>query len=408
VVILGGGVAGLETLLALRDLAGDRVDIELVAPEPHFWYRPLAVVEPFEPTRAPHFELGAIADELGARFTLGAADSVDVDARVLRTSASAEIAYDFLVLAAGARPEPALDHAFTFRGPADAEGFYTLLHEAAAGAFESLLFAVPSGTAWPLPLYKLALQTSAFLRERTCTISLTFVTPEPHPLAIFGAEASGAIERLLEENELVLYTERHAAAAEHGVLLLAPEGRIPFDRLVALPRLRGATVRGIPQDAHGFVPTDQNGLVHGLDDVYAAGDITTFPVKQDGIATQQADAVAAAIARLAGASVDPAPFRPVLRGLLLTGGSPAYLRAELSGGRGLASKANAEPLWWPPGKIVGRYPAPFSAARATLPRPPAGAGTVPVEVELSSPGIGSPLVLGATSRLFAAASGLSR
>ena len=48
VLIAGGGVAALEAALALRDLAADRVDVELLAPEPHFWYRPLSVAAPFE------------------------------------------------------------------------------------------------------------------------------------------------------------------------------------------------------------------------------------------------------------------------------------------------------------------------------------------------------------------------
>jgi len=96
-------------------------------------------------------------------------------------------------------------------------------------------------------------------------------------------------------------------------------------------------------------------LVEGLDGVYAAGDATTFPVKQGGIATQQADVVAQSIAALAGAPVTPEHFRPVLRGLLLTGNTPAYLRAELRGGQGEASVLDMEPLWWPPSKIAGYY-----------------------------------------------------
>jgi sulfide:quinone oxidoreductase len=59
-----------------------------------------------------------------------------------------------------------------------------------------------------------------------------------------------------------------------------------------------------------------------------------FPIKQGGIATQQADAVAQAIAAKAGADLTPQPFRPVLRGLLLTGAVPQYLRHEPTSGRG--------------------------------------------------------------------------
>jgi hypothetical protein len=74
----------------------------------------------------------------------------------------------------------------------------------------------------------------------------------------------------------------------------------------------------------------------------------------------------------------------VLRGLLLTGEAPTFMRAELGGGTGDASTATGELLWWPPGKIVGRYLAPFLAERAgAILAPRAGAEAVPVDVELT-------------------------
>jgi CBS domain-containing protein len=127
--------------------------------------------------------------------------------------------------------------------------------------------------------------------------------------------------------------------------------------------------------------------VHRLADVFAAGDITNFPVKQGGIATQQADAAAEMIAANAGADLAPQPFRPVLRGLLLTGRQPRYLRHDLTGGAGDTSSASPEPLWWPPAKIVGRYLAPFLGAVAGVespPEAPPAPGAVPVEVELDA------------------------
>jgi len=116
-------------------------------------------------------------------------------------------------------------------------------------------------------------------------------------------------------------------------------------------------------------------------DVYAAGDVTQFPLKQGGIATQHADAVASAIAARLGAAVEPAPFRPVLRGLLLTGMAPRYLRGDLRSG---LSITDTEPLWWPAAKIVGRYLAPFLAAHlGPSDEPPEHLGIgLPVEVTL--------------------------
>jgi sulfide:quinone oxidoreductase len=389
VLVAGGGVAALEASLALHELAEERVSIELLAPEPHFWYRPLAVVEPFGLGHVHGIELTAIARACGACFTLDALASVDPERHVARTAAGAEIEYDALLVACGAMPVPAVPGALTFRGPANNMAFEQVLADLESGAVRHLVFAVPGGITWPLPLYELALLTSSFLAERGIAgAELALVTPEEAPLGLFGAEASAAVERLLRDAEVALHTRRFPMMAADGVLTVAPSSSMPADRVVALPRLRGRPIDGVPRDANGFVPTDPHGRVVGLDDVFAAGDGTAFPVKQGGIAAQQACAAAETIAAAAGADVSPQPFRPVLRGLLLTGSLPAYLRAELAGGSGDSSTARSEALWWPPAKIVGRHLAPFLAENAgAILSPPAGADTLHVEFDLTaSPG----------------------
>jgi sulfide:quinone oxidoreductase len=367
VLIIGGGVAALETMLALRALAENRVDLELLAPETHFWYRPLAVAEPFELGEAHHFELFALAAARGAWFTPGKLAAVEPDLHLARTTNGLELRYDVLVLAMGVRAEPFLDGALTFRGPADTEAFRLLLADAEVGRIRRLVFTFPGEVAWPLPAYELALLTATRLGEQGVKgFEIVLVTPESRPLAVFGTAASEAIQRLLSERGIVVHTGRHPLDARAGVLRLAPEGAVAFDRLVALPRLRGWPIEGIPQDRNGFVVTDGHGQVGGVEDVYAAGDMTSFPVKQGGLAAQQADAVAEAIAHRAGAPVAPSSFKPVLRGLVLTGGPPVYLRAEPVGGAGETSAFGLDPLWWPPGKIVGRYLAPFLAEQVGL------------------------------------------
>ena len=113
------------------------------------------------------------------------------------------------------------------------------------------------------------------------------------------------------------------------------------------------------------------------------GDGIAFPVKFGGLAAEQADAAAADIAAEAGAVVERAPFRPVLRGRLLTASGPRYLRHDAAGGGG-EGEATAHTLWWPPGKVAGRWLAPWLAARddeavaGNLPH----AGGLPVQTDL--------------------------
>jgi sulfide:quinone oxidoreductase len=385
VVIAGGGVAALEAALALQALAEDRIRVELLAPEPHFWYRPLAVAEPFELGEAGHFELSKLAAEAGASFSPGELISVDAARHLAYTSPGGAVPYSTLLIACGAVPKPAIEGALTFRGPADTVKVEGLLTEIEAGDVGRVAFAVPAGAVWTLPAYELALMTAAWLVTRGIAgVELALVTPEDEPLHLFGREASSAVRALLEERGIAVHTRAYPAEARAGELLLVRGGIVVADRVVALARLQGPRIGGIPQTFEGFIPVDLHGRVTGISDVFAAGDITAFPLKQGGIAAQQADAAAEAIAAEAGAEVTPSPFRPVLRGLLLTGAEPRYLRGQLAGGAGETSEASPEPLWWPPAKIVGRHLAPFLAGLAGpgAPTEPASAAGVPVEVEL--------------------------
>jgi sulfide:quinone oxidoreductase len=382
VLIAGAGVAGLEAALALRALAEGLVEIELVSPETEFVYRPLAVTEPFRVGEARRFPLHQLAEAAEAKLTRASVRSVDVERRIVVTSDGVALRYDSLLLSLGARAVRSIPGALTFRGPADEAAFSAVLQEARAGEVKRIVFALPAGASWPLPLYELALLTAVHLADASVRdIELALVTPEDRPLKLFGAAASKAVAELLEMHSIALHVETTATEVVDGSLRVLPDKRIEADRVVALPRLEGPRLEGVPHDTNGFVPTDEGGRVRGLTGVYAAGDLTTFPIKQGGIATQQADAAAESIAARAGAPIEPRPFTPVLRGLLLTGLTPRYLRTEAGSVR---SVVDTEPLWWPPAKIVGRHLAPFLASKLHLSEspPPSNGSRVAVDVDL--------------------------
>jgi sulfide:quinone oxidoreductase len=364
VLIAGAGVAGLEAALALRELAEDRVSVALVSPDTEFVYRPLSVAAAFHVGETQRFPLGQLVAEAGAGLTHATVRSVDVARRLVLTS-EGDLGYDLLLLALGARPVPRIPGALTFRGPGDEEALARLLGDAREGRVRELAFTMPAGITWPLPLYELALLTAVHLADAGSDVQLDLVTPEQRPLQLFGNEASEVVAELLHEHGIRLRTDTVPLSAETGVLRFVGTGQIEADRVVALPQTEGPRLPGVPHDTNGFVPTDEHGRVRGADGVFAAGDLTDFPVKQGGLATQQADAAAESIAAAAGAHVDPEPFAPVLRGLMLTGLTPRFMRAEL--GR-LESTVDTEPLWWPPGKIAGRHLGPFLASRLHLSR----------------------------------------
>ena len=135
---------------------------------------------------------------------------------------------------------------------------------------------------------------------------------------------------------------------------------MPIASLLCLVR-SGRRCLGFLRTLGGLLLTDLYGKVPDLDGVWAAGDAIAFPVKQGGLAAQQADAAAESIAAVVGVDVAPQPFHPVLRGMMLTGRGQAWMRHAPAGeGEGTAER---RALWWPPTKIAGRYLAPYLAAR---------------------------------------------
>ena len=381
-------MAALELVLGLGELAGDRVAVTLLAPERDFTYRPPSFGEPFALGHAERYRLDRLADDLGARLVREGLTGVSADRHEITTTSGALMTYDALVLAVGARPFAPFRHAIAIGDQDTTEALTALVSEIGDGDVHSVAFVVPSGASWTLPLYELAILTARHgWRIGIDDVRYWFVTPEPEPLAIFGAETSLAVHQMLEP-EGITFIGSTSADVHRGVVLLDPRAeRIEVDRIVCLPLLDGPAIPGVPADADGFVPVDAYGRVPGTPDVYAAGDATTFPIKQGGLACQQADAVAELISATAGAPIEPIPFRPVLRGKLMTGGRDRYLRRRLADGE-RPGEVSQQPLWWPPTKVAGRYLSPYllqrrphrtspSRSRSTTAREPAKRLTKP-------------------------------
>jgi len=355
VLVAGAGVAAVECVLALRELAGTAVEVELLAPAGELVDRPASVTTPFGAEAAPRIDLSG----LGLVHRHDALAAVSPATHEVLTRDGARISYDQLVVATGAHSRAAVTGAVTFRGPLSAGAMERVLARATADPELRVAFAAPAGATWPLPLYELALLTAAALRERgVAEPDLTVVTAEEEPLAVLGAEAAAAVLGALDGAGIDVVTGAAAVAAVEGALRLDDGRVVGADVVVALGLVEGPRIPGLPHDADGFLEIDEHGRVRGCDDVFAAGDATAFPIKHGSLAAAQADAIAETIAAGAGALADPAPFRPVVRGMLLTGAEPLYIRAELGG----SATVTTEPLWSPPAKIVGRYLTPFLAA----------------------------------------------
>ena len=362
VLIAGGGVAGLEACFALSDLAGERVECTVLTPEREFVYRPMVVAEPFGRGLAQREPLERIVEDAGARLIRGSLAAVEDRTREAVTAAGERLGYDALLVAVGAGSEAAFPRTPTWTPESDDEVFGGLLRDIEEGYSKRVAFVIPVGSAWPLPAYELALMTAwqADSMGRD-DLEITIYTPEGAPMEIFGVAASRAVREDLDEAGIRVETNAVALASDHGVVIEPGARPLAGTRVVALPRAVGTELPGLANDVRGFIRCDLHGKVYGTATVWAAGDAIAFPVKQGGLASQQALAAAQAIAARAGADVTPEPFRPVLRGVLLTGRGKAWLRKDQGSPEG---EAERHALFWPPTKIAGRYLSPYLAELA--------------------------------------------
>jgi sulfide:quinone oxidoreductase len=246
VLIAGGGVAGLETLLALRALAPDLLDITILAPELKFINLSMSVDQPFKPQRVRGLRLQETAAELGARWHQGTLDRVEPERN--------------RVVTLGAHPEREWhsQEVLTYHGGRDGPNYRLLLHQLLDERVNKLAFVKPAGPSWPLPLYDLALLTAANCAAHDRSgVELRLITPEEEPLGIFGKTASAAIRRLLDESGVTLHTSSYGTPGHSGWLDITPgDRRVSVDRVVTVPRLVGPRLRGIACAHDGFIATD--------------------------------------------------------------------------------------------------------------------------------------------------------
>jgi sulfide:quinone oxidoreductase len=370
VIVAGGGVAGLEGLLALRALAGDRVRLTLIAPDDMFTYRPLAAAAPFSLGRAERVPLSAVAGEVGAELVHDAVVGVDDAAGVVELREGDARRFDALLIAPGGRAVSGVPGATTWWPGGDADSYGGVLRDIEEGYTKRLALVVPPGAVWPLPAYELALLTAREARTMgQDDVEVTVVTPEPTPLSLFGAEASAAVAEELGAANVHLRTGAVARVVPGGLRLEPGGEQLAVERVVAVPRVLGPGIAGLPADEEGFVRAGDDARVAGCSRIWAAGDGVASPIKFGGLATHQARCAATAIARLAGAVDLPDPGAPVLAGRLLVGGRTRRLirRADIA----------RTPLWWPAGKLVGDHLPAWLIAHGAAPPPPADAPPAP-------------------------------
>ncbi len=230
VLIAGAGIAGVEAALALRDLAGDRIEVDLRDPRREFAFRPFAVGEPYGAARIFRYDMRRLVARCGASFHADGIAGVDPERRIAISRDGERVPYDYLVVAGGVRMLWAVPGAVTFWGVADEGQVGDVIADLRADRLRNLVFTMAGGRSWALPLYELALLAATELAKAGLgRTRLTVVTPEEAPLGIFGRRAGEQMEELLADRGIDVIAGAHPVKFDAGRLRIAPGEEIEAD-----------------------------------------------------------------------------------------------------------------------------------------------------------------------------------
>jgi NADH dehydrogenase FAD-containing subunit len=286
IVVVGGGIAGVEAVLALAaTLPGAR--IVLLTRSPVLRILPNLVYVPFGvPAEQVDIDLEAtLAGHDHCEVTYGSVSEVDADRRVVVLTDGRRIPWDALVAAPGTIPDPTSGR--RLRSLADAEELRDELEVLAAAPWASdVVIRVLPDSSWSAPAYELAFLADVWLRavDRREEVDLVVVTDEREPFELLGPEPVQAVDDELSMRSIEVMRGMQPQRIE----------MIDGDLVVDVGGLDAARIRGIPgRSSSGFYETDDSCRV--ARDVYVVGDAAGFPIKAGFATAWQARRVAHAL-----------------------------------------------------------------------------------------------------------------
>ncbi|MFJ4822318.1 NAD(P)/FAD-dependent oxidoreductase [Streptomyces bacillaris] len=274
VVIVGAGMAGVQTAVALRE-AGFTGPVTLIGAEPHQPYDrpPLSKAVLLGKAEDSAFDVDFEALDITLRLGLDVT-ALRAAGHVLDT-VEGPVPYDTLVLATGAEP-------IALPGTEGVPGVHLLrtLDDAARlrPVLEEQHDVVVVGAGW------IGAEFATAARAAGCAV--TVVEAAARPLAgTLPAEVAAPMADWYAESGAELLTDARVERVEPGRMVLADGRELPAGAVVVGIGARPATGwlagSGIERGADGSITAD-SALRTSLPDVYAVGDCASFPSARYG------------------------------------------------------------------------------------------------------------------------------
>ncbi|NXY95576.1 oxidoreductase [Streptomyces sp. BR123] len=274
VVIVGAGMAGVQTAVALRE-QGWTGPVILLGAEPHQPYDRPPLSKAVLLGKAEDSAFDVDFEGLGIELRLGVeVTGLRAADRELDTEAG-PVPYGVLVLATGAEP-------LTLPGAEGVPGVHLLRTLDDAARLRPVLARTPAtvvvGAGW------IGAEFATAAREAGCAV--TVVEAADRVLAgALPAEVAAPMAGWYEEVGAALLTSARVASVESGRVLLADGRELPAGAVVvgigARPATRWLAGSGVELGADGSVTADAY-LRTSLPGVYAVGDCASFPSARYG------------------------------------------------------------------------------------------------------------------------------
>jgi sulfide:quinone oxidoreductase len=296
IVILGGGTGGTLAANRLRRLYRDGAEIVVVDRDDRHVYRPGLLFVPFglaDPERLVRSRRAQLLD--GIELRPAEVEQVDTAGSTVELAGGETLAYDALVIAAGAELQPAETEGLSFGDRVHT--FYTLdgavALRSALGRLERgclVVNLVDLPITCPVAPLEFCFLADSYLRRRSIRdqVELTFATPLD--AAFTKPVAAERLSGLLARKGIRVETEFATGRVdgEAGVLSSWDERELPFDLLVTIPLHGGPAFVGRSPglgDELGFVDADPATLqAKAAPNVFAIGDAANLPISKAGSA----------------------------------------------------------------------------------------------------------------------------
>ncbi len=283
-LIVGGGFAGVQAAIDLQNTGA--FDVTLISDRDYLWLYPTSI---WIPTREMEFEgakvsLEQIRQKHGFRLVIDRVQ--EVRSAVNRVvCANGDHEYDYLVLAIGAEKlKPAgVEHTLSICGAPEVslqirDRLDTLIERGSGsiavgfGGNPKDPSAVRGG-----PAFELLFNIHDLLRKRKVReqFQLTFFAPMAQPGARMGDRALDLMDSMFKRSGLDTRVGTRITGFDADGVAFEDGTRLDADLVLFIPGVNGHGVMAasdLPLNEAGFVRIDDNGLVEGTTNVYAAGD----------------------------------------------------------------------------------------------------------------------------------------